>query len=97
MKTELGAGNPEPVLALSDHLLLSAEEVGTGHLRLRLRSGDGAITNAIAFRAVGRPLGDGLQAARGRAVHVAGALQLDEWGGRSRVSLRVIDAALPVT
>jgi single-stranded-DNA-specific exonuclease len=90
-----GAGNPEPVLTLADHLLLSAEEVGTGHLRLRLRAGDGAIANAIAFRAIGRPLGDGLQAARGRPVHVAGALQLDEWGGRSRVSLRVIDAALP--
>src|SRR5712672_2403821 len=48
-----GAGNPEPVLALPSHTIAYAEEVGQAHVRLRLRAGDGATLNAIAFRAAG--------------------------------------------
>ena len=49
--------------------------------------------DAIAFRCLGQPLGDALLAARGRAVHVAGTLSVDRWGGRERVQLRVMDGA----
>src|SRR3954468_17083349 len=55
-----GAGNPEPVVALPAHTLVYAEEVGQAHVRARLRSGDGAIINAIAFRAAGQKLGAAL-------------------------------------
>ncbi|MGQ4272936.1 single-stranded-DNA-specific exonuclease RecJ [Terrihabitans sp. B22-R8] len=89
-----GAGNPEPVLALPRHTLTSAEPVGTAHLRLRLKADDGTGAEAIAFRALGRPLGESLLASRGRRLHIAGGVQQDEWGGRCRVSLRVIDAAV---
>jgi len=44
-----GAGNPEPVLALPSHTIAYAEEVGQAHVRVRLRAGDGAMINAIAF------------------------------------------------
>jgi single-stranded-DNA-specific exonuclease len=88
-----GAGNPEPVFVLPNHVLVGADEVGTGHLRLRLRAADGSTGGAIAFRAAGQPLGVQLQALRGQPVHIAGSLQVDEWGGRTTVSLRVLDAA----
>ncbi|MDX6805207.1 single-stranded-DNA-specific exonuclease RecJ [Terrihabitans rhizophilus] len=89
-----GAGNPEPVLALSDLLLLSVDEVGSsGHLRLRLKAADGTQMRAIAFRAKERPLGKGLLSHVGRRVHLAGSAQIDDWGGRNKVDLRVIDAA----
>jgi single-stranded-DNA-specific exonuclease len=52
--------------------------------------------DAIAFRATGTPLGDGLLAARGRTVHVAGRLRQDDWNGRIRVQLEIEDAATPV-
>src|SRR5215467_7224478 len=42
-----GAGNPEPVFALPAHTLVHAEEVGQGHIRARLKSGDGASVQAI--------------------------------------------------
>ena len=38
-----GAGNPEPVVALPAHTLAYADEVGQAHVRVRLRSGDGAM------------------------------------------------------
>jgi single-stranded-DNA-specific exonuclease len=90
-----GAGNPEPVLALPSHQLIHADEVGQAHLRLRFKSGDGAIVNGIAFRAVGQPLGNALAQMRGQPLHVAGSLAVDRWQGAERVQLRVCDVAVP--
>jgi len=88
-----GAGNPEPIVALPGHTLVYAEEVGQAHVRMRLRSGDGAIINAIAFRAAGQKLGTAVLQNRGRSVHVAGCLALDRWQGEEYVQLRVLDVA----
>lgn len=88
-----GSGAPEPVLALAGHTVTSADVVGQGHVRLRLRAGDGASLGAIAFRAADADLGRALLQARGARVHVAGVLGIDRWGGSERISLRVIDAA----
>src|SRR5947209_1874648 len=88
-----GAGHPEPVFALPSHTIAYAEEVGQSHVRARLRGGDGAMLNAIAFRAAGKPLGDALIANRGRAIHAAGTLSIDRWNGQERVQLRLMDLA----
>jgi single-stranded-DNA-specific exonuclease len=88
-----GAGNPEPVIAFPAHTLAYVEEVGQAHLRARLRAGDGAAVNAIAFRAVGQKLGAALAAARGQSVHAAGSLAIDRWQGAERVQLRLLDIA----
>jgi len=88
-----GAGQPEPVFALPSHNLAYVEEVGQAHVRARLRGGDGATLNAIAFRAAGKPLGQALLENRGRALHVAGTLSIDRWNGQERVQLRILDVA----
>jgi single-stranded-DNA-specific exonuclease len=88
-----GAGNPEPTVALPAHTIVYADELGQGHVRARLRAGDGAGVVAIAFRAVGQPLGKALAQARGRSVHAVGSLALDHWQGEERVQLRLIDIA----
>jgi single-stranded-DNA-specific exonuclease len=88
-----GSGNPEPVIALPAHTIVYAEEVGQAHVRARLRAGDGAVVDAIAFRAVGQKLGTALIHGRGRAVHAAGTLAVDRWQGAERVQLKLIDIA----
>ena len=88
-----GAGNPEPVLAFPDVRVLFADIVGGQHVKVRLAGGDGARLDAIAFRAAGTPLGEGLLKARGRAMHVAGRLRADDWNGQDRVQLHIEDAA----
>jgi single-stranded-DNA-specific exonuclease len=90
-----GSGNPEPVVALPSHQLVYADEVGQAHLRLRFKSGDGAIVNGIAFRSVGQKLGNALAEHRGQALHVAGSLAVDRYQGSERVQFRVIDVAVP--
>jgi single-stranded-DNA-specific exonuclease len=90
-----GSGNPEPVVALPSHQLVYADEVGQAHLRLRFKSGDGAIVNGIAFRSIGQKLGNALTQHRGQPLHVAGSLAVDRWQGTERVQFRVIDVAVP--
>ena len=89
-----GAGNPEPLLALPAHTLAYADPVGANHIRARFKSAEGKMVNAIAFRAVGHPLGRALIDNRGRTMHAAGHLAIDRWQGEERVQMRLVDVAI---
>ena len=88
-----GSGNPEPVFALPSHMIAFADPVGQNHVRVRLRSNDGATLSAVAFRSLDRPLGQALLGARGQSMHVAGTLSINRWQGREMVEMRIADAA----
>jgi single-stranded-DNA-specific exonuclease len=90
-----GAGHPEPIFAFPAHRIAYAETVGNGHVRLSISTGEGTKLKAIAFRAAEAPLGRALLGSRGRLLHFAGMLSVDEWRSRRQPSLRVIDAAEP--
>lgn len=91
-----GSGQPEPVFAFANHRLVEAREVGSaGHIRIKLRAGDGSIVGGIAFRAAGQPLGIALQQSVGEVIHAAGTLALDRWGGTEKADLRLLDIAKP--
>jgi single-stranded-DNA-specific exonuclease len=92
-----GAGHPEPTFVFPSHRIAYADVVGNGHVRATLASADGAMLKAMAFRAVGTPLGDALVAARGQMLHVAGTLSIDAWQERRQPSMRVLDAAQPAS
>lgn len=86
-----GSGNPEPVFAFGNHILTDATVVGANHIRIRLRAGDGSSIGGMAFRVADQPLGQALLGMKGQTVHAAGTLTLDSWGGRTQVSLRLLD------
>jgi single-stranded-DNA-specific exonuclease len=88
-----GSGNPEPVFALPAHRIAFADTVGADHVRCTLVAGDGTKLKAVAFRALGTPLGEALLAARSVPLHLAGRLCLDDWNGRRAVQLFIDDAA----
>jgi single-stranded-DNA-specific exonuclease len=88
-----GSGMAEPVFAFPAHRLTEVSVIGNGHVRVRLKSGDGASIGGIAFRCAEGPLGQALQRLRGEMVHVAGTLGVDRWGGTERVDLRLMDVA----
>jgi single-stranded-DNA-specific exonuclease len=88
-----GQGTPEPVYALPEQRLVDVRVVGERHLRVRLRSGDGATVEAMAFRAVGAPLGDALERGRGEMFHVAARLGVNVFRGVERVETRIADLA----
>ncbi|MDE2135053.1 MAG: single-stranded-DNA-specific exonuclease RecJ [Alphaproteobacteria bacterium] len=88
-----GAGNPEPLILVPDAQVLFVDVVGRDHVRLRLGGADGARLDAIAFRTAGTELGRALLGARGAKIHAAGRLRAEEWNGRQRVQLHLVDAA----
>jgi len=91
-----GQGNPQPRFAFPAHRVKFAKPVGASHIRCVLEAGDGSRLDAVAFRAVGQPLGDMLMgASSGLPLHVAGQIRRDTWGGRNRIELQIEDAADP--
>ncbi|MFZ4806827.1 MAG: single-stranded-DNA-specific exonuclease RecJ [Hyphomicrobiaceae bacterium] len=90
-----GQGNPQPRFAFPAHRVRFCKLAGEAHVRCLLEAGDGSRLDAVAFRAVGQPLGDLLMGAGGMPLHIAGTLRRDQWGGRDRIELTIDDAADP--
>ena len=88
-----GQGNPEPVFVLPEQRLTDTTRVGDAHLRNRLRSADGASIDAMAFRAVGGPLGEALLRGRGEVFHVAVRVSPNHFRGIERPQCVIVDLA----
>lgn len=88
-----GVGNAEPVFALRDVRVGKADIVGDGHIRCFLAGTDGGRLKAIAFRAVGSPLGHALLDKTGAPLHLAGRLRTDNWQGREDIQFMILDGA----
>ncbi len=88
-----GAGAPAPRFALPSVRITHTRRVGENHLQITFADESGGRLESIAFRAFDSPLGGMLENHRGAIFHVAGRLEIDSWGGRRRVKLRVEDAA----
>jgi single-stranded-DNA-specific exonuclease len=87
-----GASAPAPRFVLPE-VTLTARRIGESHLRLAIRNPGGQPLEAIAFGAFDGPLGPALENTGARPFHLAGKLEINSWGGRNRVQLRLDDAA----
>ncbi len=92
MAGPFGAGAPAPRVALASQSLAFTKRVGDGHLSVTFASG-GARLRGIAFGAFNSDLGPALEAHKGAPFHLAGRLEINEWGGQRSVQLRIEDAA----
>jgi len=88
-----GQAAPSPRFAFPAMAILNYRRIGENHLRLSFGDGLGAKLDAIAFGAFDGPLGPALSTGGAGRFHLAGKLELDSWGGRSKVQLRLDDAA----
>ena len=85
-----GASAPAPRFAFAD-VAVSARRIAESHLRLTF--GEGPKLEAIAFGAFDTALGPALFEGGHRRFHLAGRLEMNTWGGRSKPQLRLEDAA----
>ncbi len=88
-----GAGAPAPRFAFPDVEIRFTKRVGDSHIKVTFGDGFGARLEAIAFGAYDTPLGPALEAHGGARFHLAGRLDINTWGGRQTVQLRLEDAA----
>lgn len=87
-----GAAASAPRFAFAD-MSVAARRIGDSHLRLLASDGQGGKIEAVAFGAFDGPLGPALSEGSHRRFHLAGRLELNTWGGRTKVQLRLEDAA----
>ena len=87
-----GQSAPAPRFAFAD-VAVASRRIGDKHLRLSLSDGSGPQLEAMAFGAFDGPLGPALAEPGHRRFHLAGRLELNHWGGRTKVQLRLEDAA----
>ena len=88
-----GASAPAPRFAFPDMQIRFAKRVGENHLKLSFSDGQTTPIDAIAFGAYDGPLGTALEQHGGKRFHLAGKLDTNTWGGRTKVQLRLDDAA----
>ena len=88
-----GQSAPAPRFAFPDVAVTATRQLGEAHLGLTLSDGLSARLDGILFGARGTPLGSFLESRAGGRLHVAGKLDINHWGGRARVQLRIDDAA----
>jgi single-stranded-DNA-specific exonuclease len=87
-----GAAAPAPRFALPE-VTLTSRRIGESHLRLSIRNPGGQPLEAVAFGAFDSALGPALEGAGTRPFHLAGKIEINTWGGRSRVQFRLDDAS----
>lgn len=88
-----GASAPAPRFAFPSQRISFAKRVGENHLKIAFSDGMGGRIEAICFGAFDGPLGPALESHKGQSFHLAGKLEINEWGGRQKVQLRLEDAA----
>jgi single-stranded-DNA-specific exonuclease len=88
-----GAAAPAPRFAFAN-VQVNARRIGDSHLKLSISEGAGPSLDAIAFGAFDGPLGAALENPGHRRFHLAGKLELNHWNGRTKVQLRLDDAAM---
>lgn len=82
-----GIGNPRPIFLLREARVLSAEVVGRGHVRVKVRKGVVRL-DGIGFGLAERHPPEALRAG---PVDLVFHLVFDHWRGRERVRARVLD------
>src|SRR5476651_925697 len=88
-----GAGNALPRFVLPSVRVSYAQTVGEGHVRCTLVGQERGRVEAIAFRAGQSALGPALPDPARPILHVAGALRIERYNGRTSVRLQIDDAA----
>ncbi|MDG1280439.1 MAG: single-stranded-DNA-specific exonuclease RecJ [Pseudorhodobacter sp.] len=87
-----GAGAPAPRFAFANQAV-SGRRIGENHLKISFGDGMGPRIDGIAFGAFDGPMGPLLETPGHARFHLAGRLELNSFGGRTRVQLRLEDAA----
>ncbi len=88
-----GAGAPAPRFVFPDAEIRFAKRIGESHLKVTFGDGMSARLEAICFGAFDTALGPALEKHGGQRFHLAGRLEINTWGGRQSVQLRLEDAS----
>ncbi len=94
-----GNGNPQPRFIIENALVELVKLAGQEHLMVMVK--DGSVggnpksrCKAMAFRCVGTPMGDLLQASHGKRLHLAGKINVNIWQQIERAEFIIDDVCV---
>ncbi|MEN9498598.1 MAG: single-stranded-DNA-specific exonuclease RecJ [Pseudomonadota bacterium] len=90
-----GAGNEEPIFALSRARVVKADRIGKEGATIRafVEGEGGGRLKTICFRAKDGPLAEALLSPDRTPLHLCGHLRADSWNGDVSASFQIVDAA----
>ena len=89
-----GQEYPEPQFLFQNVRVHKADVLGDAHVRVMISDWEGGTwMKAMAFRAVGTPLGDALLKDKAAAFDLLGRLKIDRWGGSEKAEMHIQDGA----
>lgn len=86
-----GESNTEPMFVVRDLMVSHIIQLKNGHIGCSLVSKSGQYLSGIAFRVEGTPLGDFLLKSDKSYCHVAGAIKMDTWKGKTKIQIQIQD------
>ncbi len=93
MAGPFGAGAPGPRFAFPEVEIRFTKRIGDNHIKVTFSDGLAGRLEAICFGAYDTAIGPALENHGGKRFHLAGRLDINTWGGRQSVQLRLEDAA----
>ena len=88
-----GQSAPAPRFAFGRVSITHVKRMGETHLRFGFTDGTSGTLDGICFGAFDGPLGPLIESHGGLPLHLAGRIEVNHWNGRSKVQLRLEDAA----
>ena len=85
-----GAGAPQPVFSMESVAVTGPRQIGQNHYKFIAEDATGRV-ECLSWRSLDTPLGDTIR--QGGRLHITGKLKVNEWQGRKRVQMDIIDAA----
>lgn len=88
-----GQGQAEPLFALMNVRMHSADIIGGSHIKLIVSDSEGgARMKAMAFRSVDSEMGEAFLQNQNKLFHILGHLKINSWNGRENAEMHVKDA-----
>ncbi|MFK7839181.1 MAG: single-stranded-DNA-specific exonuclease RecJ [Bdellovibrionales bacterium] len=93
-----GQSFAEPLFLLRNVRVHKVDVVGAAHIRVMVSDWEGGQwMKAMAFRAVGTPLGDALLKRQNEAFDLVGTLKIDDWTGTEKTEMHIRDGAFSLS
>lgn len=88
-----GSDSPFPVVAFPNCTINHAQILGEKHIKISFSNNSGSRIEGILFNDLGSDIGQFLISKQKGKAHIAGRVEINEWGGRKRINLIIMDVA----
>ena len=88
-----GSDSPFPVVAFPNCTINHAQILGEKHIKISFSNSSGSRIEGILFNDLDSHIGKFLISKQKGKAHIAGRVEINEWGGRKRINLIIVDVA----